>query len=133
MSGLRAIGVPFNDSISTAEVIQRNRRMIAIFRVILQRLATEMLFCFNLALIITVASTFQYFLFFATATQLKHAELKKSNAFDHTYSVIYLGMSKTYGEAYSTLSVSWYKFCRKHFFYRYMFGELHSTGLHKLV
>jgi len=57
--------------------------MVAILRVILQRFATEMLFCFNLMLSITLASTFQLFSLLATATQLKHAERKNSDAFDH--------------------------------------------------
>jgi hypothetical protein len=57
--------------------------MMAILRVILQRFATEMLFCFNLLLSITLASTFQLFSLLATATQLKHAERKNSEAVDH--------------------------------------------------
>jgi len=56
---------------------------MAILRIILQRFATEMLFCFNMALIITLASTFQLFSLLATATQLQHAERKSSDAFNH--------------------------------------------------
>jgi len=68
--------------------------MVAILRVILQRFTSEMLFYFNLTLIITLASMFQLFSLLCNSNS-KHADCKNSDAFDHVLLFIWKQVTLT--------------------------------------